>query len=380
MKNNWTKVLLAIGFITSTLPSCKPTPDTDTPFPVKVSPTIFTGSKKNFVYAINPENGVKKWEVNVHAEVNSSPYLYGGTLFVGNNSSVLYKIDPNTGVLDQSKIPFSIGISTCPVGKDNFLFVSSGANITSIDIKPDTIEWNFTAGGTINSSPIVKDTQIVFGCDDGYVYMLDNRNGNLIWKSINYATPFKSSPTMDNNNIYIGANNFKIYALDRKTGSEVWNYATAAPVVSSPIVIGGNVMVGSDDGFLYCMDIPTGLPRWKTKTADRVRSSPFLYINGFEQTVFVGSYDKSLYAINALDGSIKWSFPSEGLIQASPIVYKDQVIIGSYDMNLYSLDVKTGKVTWKFGVDGLMDCSPTADANASNGGGINSSISGASEY
>lgn len=372
MKHNWTKVLLSAAAITSLFTACKPKPDTDTPFPPAVSTSVFMGSQNQFVYALNPTTGAKKWECFIGANIAASPYLYGGTLFVGNSSALLFKVDPNTGVRDQSKIGFPAGISTTPIGKDNFLYVNSGNTVTSIDIKPDTVEWKYTAGGNINSSATVRDTQMVFGCDDGFVYMIDNRNGNLIWKSKSYSTLFRSSPTMDDNLIYIGAENGTLYALKRNDGTEAWIFPTAAPIKSSPVVLGGNIFFGGDDSKLYCIENITGLPRWVFTASDRIRSSPFLY----GDKVFVGSYDKNFYAINVLDGSLRWTFKTTGLIAASPVCYNNNVYFGSYDKNLYAIDTASGLVNWKYVINGLMDCSPSIDPNNANGNGINSSISG----
>ncbi len=383
MKDNWTKVLLSTAVVATLFTSCKPTPDTDTPFPRAISPSVFMASQNQFVYAIDPTTGLKKWECFINANIESSPYLYGGTLFVGNSSSLLFKLDPNTGARTQSKIAFPGGITTNPIGNENYLYVTSGSTITCIDIKPDTVEWTYVAGGAINSSPTIRDTQLVFGCDDGFVYMLDKRSNpakvpNLIWKSANYSTQFRSSATMDENAIYIGANDFNMYALSRKDGALKWTFGTDAPVISSPLVYGGNVIFGSDDSYLYCLENITGLPRWTMKADDRIRSSP--YLNLPAQTLFVGSYDKGFYAVNALDGTVKWRFNTGGLIAASPVIYKDNVYIGSYDKNLYGIDMATGKAIWKYAINGLMDCSPSIDANTSNGNGVHSTVSGSSIY
>lgn len=392
MKHNWTKALLSTVVVATIFTACKPDPDTDTPFPPAVSPSVFMGSQNQFVYAFNPETGEKKWECNVGANIESSPVLYGGTLFVGNSSPILFKVDPNTGKRDRSKIGFPGGITTTPIGDESFIYVTSGATVTCIDIKPDTVEWTYVSGGPISSSPTIKDTQFVFGCDDGHVYMLDKRKGDLIWKSADYATQFQSSPvidpavhftntsttpvTIDTGAIYLGANNFKMYAFNRKTGSLAWEYITSAPIKSSPLVYGGNLIFGGDDGKLYNLENIHGAPIWiMNKATDRIRSSPYLY----GQTIYVGSYDKSFYAINALNGSVKWAFKTTGLIASSPVVYKNNIYFGSYDKNVYGLDTANGKISWQYAVNGLMDCSPSVDPNNSDGNGINSTISGASK-
>lgn len=392
MKHNWTKVFLSAVTVTTLFSACKPTPDTDTPFPPKVSTSVFIGSKNEFVYALDPTTGTKKWECNVNANIEASPVLYNGVLFVGNSSPVLFKIDPNTGARSQSKIGFPAGIAATPLGDEHYIYIASGKRITCIDIVPDTVRWAFDADDNINSTPTIKDTQLVFGCDDGKVYMLDKRNKNVIWKTAAYSTQFRSSPvidptpvyfsssvpvTMDTGAVYLGAQNFKFYAFKRKNGDLLWDYSTTAPITSSPVVYGGNIIFGGDDGKLYNLEYTKGAPRWiMNKATDRIRSSPYLH----GQTVYVGSYDKSFYAVNVLDGSLKWTFKTTGLIASSPVVYNGNVYFGSYDKNMYALDTATGKLMWQYAINGLIDCSPSIDPNNSDGSGINSSISGASKY
>lgn len=376
MKHNWTKVLLSLTVATALFSACKPKPDTDTPFPPAISPSVFIGSQNQFIYALDPTTGLKKWECFIGSNIESSPVLYNDILFVGNSSSTLYKLDPNNGTKGQSKFGiFPSGMTTTPIGNDGFLYMTSGNMVYGLDIKPDTMEWSYKADGIINSSPTIKDTQLVFGCDDGYVYMLDHRKGNLIWKSKKkYATIFPSSPAMDTALIYIGAEDGNMYCLRRKDGSEVWASNTGAPVKSSPLVLGGNVIFGSDNNKLYCLQNTDGAARWITTTSDRIRCSPYLH----GQVIYVGSYDKNFYAINALDGSVRWSFKTNGLIKSSPVVYDGKVFFGSYDKYLYAADTANGAQLWRYAVNGLIDCSPSVDVN--NGSGINSTISGASIY
>lgn len=376
MKHNWTKSILSVAIAATLFTSCKPKPDTDTPFPQKVSPSVFMASNNQFVYAIDPTSGLKKWECFINSDIIASPYLYGGTIFVGNNSATLFKLDPNTGAKSQSLIGFPSGILMNPIGFDNFLYVASGTDITCIDIKPDTFEWKYSAGGAITTSPTIKDTQVVFGCSDGFVYTIDRRNGNLIWKSANYGTVFSASPTMDANNVYIGADNGTMYSLKRTDGSQTWAYSTSFPIKSSPLVFGGNVFFGNDESKLFSIDIISGTPRWTFTAGARILSSPFLQ----GQTIYVGSYDKTFYAINVLDGKQKWSFKTDGLINSSPVCYGANVYFGSYDLNLYAVDTTLGKLTWKYAINGVMDCSPSIDENNAAGNGINSTISGASVY
>jgi len=377
MKNILTKVLLTVSVSSALLSACNK-PDTDTPLPPKISPSVFIGSQNQFIYALDPTTGLKKWEAFIGADLPGSPVLYDDILFVPNASGVLYKLDPNTGAKGSSKILFPNGITNTPIGDNHIIYAPSGSAMIAVDIKPDTLEWRFNAGDVINTSPTIIDTQIVFGANDGNVYVVDKRSGNLIWKHLlgSGAQAIESSPVVDSTNVYIGAADGKMYCLRRSDGAQKWVFPTSAAIKSSAVVYGGNVLFGGDDNKLHCLENITGKERWSVTAGDRIRSSP--YLSG--HLVYVGSYDKSFFAVNILDGMIKWTFKSNGLIKSSPVQYNGKVYIGSYDKNFYALDTLNGNVSWKYTVNGLIDCSPAVDANNSTGSSINSSVSGASIY
>jgi outer membrane protein assembly factor BamB len=42
--------------------------------------------------------------------------------------------------------------------------------------------WIFKTGGEINSRPLISDGMVFFGSDDGFLYAVDEKVGNLLWK------------------------------------------------------------------------------------------------------------------------------------------------------------------------------------------------------
>ena len=73
------------------------------------------------------------------------------------------------------------------------------------------VKWLFNTRGQVNSSPVVCGNRVVFGSNDGKVYMV---------------------------------------SLD--AGKKVWEFETGDSVTASPAVAGGRVVIGSEDGFVYC--------------------------------------------------------------------------------------------------------------------------------
>jgi outer membrane protein assembly factor BamB len=71
--------------------------------------------------------------------------------------------------------------------------------------------WTFQTRGKVDSSPVVCDGKIVFGSEDGRVYII---------------------------------------SLDK--GKELWDFEIGESTTSSPAVVNGHVIIGADDGRVYC--------------------------------------------------------------------------------------------------------------------------------
>ena len=83
-------------------------------------------------------------------------------------------------------------------------------------------------------------------------------SGAELW---NYTTggSVDSSPAVVNGVVYIGSDDGNVYALNAANGAELWNYTTGGYVDSSPAVVTGVVYIGSDDGNVYALNAANGI-------------------------------------------------------------------------------------------------------------------------
>jgi outer membrane protein assembly factor BamB len=56
----------------------------------------------------------------------------------------------------------------------------------------------------------------------------------------------------------VGSQNGQVYALDAKTGNVLWKYQTSGEIEASAAIVGDQVYVPSDDNHLYVFDLKTG--------------------------------------------------------------------------------------------------------------------------
>ena len=261
-----------------------------------------------------------------------------------------------------------------------------------------TLNWSFTAGDYIVSSPVVDANNVVyFGCYDGNIYAI-NTDGTVKWAA-STGDYIASTPVIDENgNLYVGSGDHYFYSFNQD-GSLNWTYKTGGEIDSSPTIgIDGNIYFGCDDGYLYSMT-SDGQLRWQFRTGSWVTSSPAIWFDG---TVFFGSDDNKLYAVWH-DGNLRWSYDTGAVVTSSPVVGPDEtayvgagyqilainsdgtlkwrvladnivhsspalsddgvLYVGSYDHNLYAIEASTGMIKWTYVTNNVIHTSPAIDAN-----------------
>ena len=194
------------------------------------------------------------------------------------------------------------------------------------------VQWTFSTGGVVQSSPTIVDGMVYFGSADGKIYAVDAVSGNEKWE---YQTGswVLSSPAVVDGVVYIGSNDGRMLALDALTGKQIWSFRTPYPVVSSAAVADGIVYFGADDYNLYALDAKTGRQLWKFQTGHQIRSSPVV-ANGI---VYLGSADGNLYALDVKTGKFRFHFTS-ATTDSTVAVSGSTVYFGNSNGLLFAID------------------------------------------
>jgi len=207
--------------------------------PAIVDETVVIGSDDGKVYRVSLMDGSEIWNftgspIQPGDVKYSSAAIYGNNVYIGSNNHNLYCLDLDTGDLVWQ---FATGhfIYASPAihgGKvfvhslDGFLYAlplsdpNGDGNITT-----DEVMWEFEtqdSGGGIEggSSPAVADGKVVVGSrlgfTEGYVYVIDEEVGDLVWRSEKLPGTF-SSPTIVDGRIFIGAADGAMYGFSELT-------------------------------------------------------------------------------------------------------------------------------------------------------------------
>ncbi|MBT3292133.1 MAG: PQQ-like beta-propeller repeat protein, partial [Victivallales bacterium] len=158
------------------------------------------------------------------------------------------------------------GTPTAPVIADGLLLTAVKAmhTVYALDSRTGDQKWQFTADGPIDSPPTYHQGLALFGSRDGWVYCLNAKTGELVWKfsdmpAVRYmcafeqlesAWPVNGSIMIKNGLAYFAAGRSSfldggivVYALDPQTGAVKHRRTMAGPYDdrSFPIVQRGKM-------------------------------------------------------------------------------------------------------------------------------------------
>ena len=139
-----------------------------------------------FLYAINP-NGTLKWVTDLFGHVKSSPAIGSdGTIYVGSDKEDVFALDPDDGTIIW-QYPTRGPVKSSPaIAADGTIYI--GSNDASLyALNPDgTVKFRFIAKGSVNSSPAITA--------DGTVYFASEANHPTSLYALVGSSPLAETP------------------------------------------------------------------------------------------------------------------------------------------------------------------------------------------
>lgn len=208
--------------------------------------------------------------------------------------------------------------SPLTVRQNTLYFGNDKGDFFALDTRTRKTKWAFHSQGKIRSGIAFYRDYLLFASDDGFLYMLRQGDGQLMWKfDLHDSTVTRHLPAPDNAH---------------------YDY-----LASSPVIAQDGVFIGSGDGRLYAIDLHKKRVRWTFATGAKIRATPTLN----QDQVCVGSWDHYFYCLDQKSGKQRWRYDSKGIIQASALFADGKLIFGGRTPALFALDANTGKVVWR---------------------------------
>jgi outer membrane protein assembly factor BamB len=234
---------------------------------------------------------------------------------------------------------------------DGFAYIGNArGTIRAISMRTGKFAWAHLTPGfpRMASSPAVYGNEIVYHTMGGGVYVLDRDNGHLQW-SWSAGSAIESSPIVVNGIDYFGDASGNMYALDLRTHRLKWRRSLGAKITSSAAVAGGRLFIGDYDGRLWALSPSSGATRWVGRVNGKIYGTPAV-AGG---RVFVPSVAYSFWAFST-SGRRLWQVSTGSYVYSSPAVADGVVCFGAYNGEFYGVSAGSGRVLWRVPTGGAV--------------------------
>lgn len=293
-----------------------------------------------------PAKGVKPpfrklWRFNEKPLLEFPPVYVGGKLYFVDNNGTARALDADTGKIIWERSVGRLNASSPAYYRHRLYIVNLvPGHIVKLDAKTGKTIWKRSLPGRAESSPLVIDRTVYFGCEDGNLYALSTGKGNVRWATA-LNGPVKSAPAYFGGTLYVGDYGGSMSAVDAKTGEIRWQtaslgsgFGTSGAFYSTPAVAFGRVYAGNNDNRVYSFDRKDGTLAWSYSTGGYAYSGPTVSTTRHAPpTVYIGSFDGNVYALDAKDGSVRWSRSAGGQVVGSLSAIGDIVYVAEFTHN-----------------------------------------------
>ena len=281
-----------------------------------VGGTVFVGSQKGELAALNLDNGAVYWKYQTGSPIGeSSPAYSNGVVFVGDLGGVLHAVN-----------------------------ASDGKGL-----------WTFKAGSEIKSSPVVVGDRVLIGSYDEHLYCLSTRNGSVLWK-FKTNGPVHSTPSISAGLAFIAGCDELFRAIRVSDGREMFNVSSGAYTGASPAISGTSAYYGTFDNEVLMVSLKDHNIVWRYQHP--VRKFPFYSSAAVTRNrIVVGGRDKMVHGLNGT-GKASWTFTTKARVESSPAIAGGRVFVGSNDGRFYVLNLNTGAKLWEFNAGAPLSASP----------------------
>jgi outer membrane protein assembly factor BamB len=154
---------------------------------------------------------------------------------------------------------------------------------------------------------------------------------------------FESSPVVRAGAVYALSGDGVLHAIDLRTGKERWRERLGARAHASPLIVGDTVIVADDHGSVRALAQADGSLRWTVATDGQVSGSPAA---GEDEVVIAATETGTALGIDGRSGRILWHAQAGGPVQRSIAISAGIAYVG-ISGEMIAITVDTGLIRWR---------------------------------
>ena len=218
-----------------------------------------------------PDALTLKWTYEAGDSIESSAAIADGTVYVGSSKGELLAIDLETGKL---KWKYSTGeggfiAESSPALAADAVFIGDlGGVLHAVNIRDGRKLWTFKADDEIRSSPVVLNDLVLIGSYDTHLYALEQKTGKLQWK-LQTDGPVHATPAVSNGVIYLGGCDEQFRAVSAADGKTLFAVPIGSQMGASTAIDGDRAYVGTYGADVFAVDLRARKVAWSFRDPDR---------------------------------------------------------------------------------------------------------------
>lgn len=269
--------------------------------PAATSTQLFVGSSTGTIRAINRKSKTIDWSAQLPGPVYARPIIAQNTLVIANHGE-FFGLNPQTGkIIWQTPMPESNTAfsQSEPCTDGTRVYVTCwDSHIYCLDAKSGEIVWRKACQPrTFAFSPAIGSPCL----DEDSVYCVANGNGLFRFNKLTGEQIYEvaapgdkfghSSPVHLEGRIYAGGlgDNGSVWCVDAKTGDIIWESRTGSIIYdSSPAIGHGLLAIGSANGILQVLRISDGKILNQHRIGGLFLSTPLIHNQKIYAATFSG--------------------------------------------------------------------------------------------
>lgn len=318
-------------------------------FPLVLEDRIIVADREGKVSAFTLSNGKRLWQVELDEVLSGG---VGGDkhnlILTGRNGHVI-KLD-GEGKLQWKVDASSEVLMPAQIAAERVIIRSVDGRISALNLADGSEKWSYKRDVPAlslrgNSQPIIKQSYIFNGLDNGRLVTLDLLDGHTIF-DIAVSTPggrselerlvdIDGDSVLTNDSLYMASYQGRVVSIDIRRGQLNWNRK-----LSSYTGIEHNnagLFIGDDKDHVWSLDASNGATLWKQ---DKLQARQVTRPVTMQQALVVADYEGYLHWLSAFDGHFMARYETDGSgIIIPPVVHNGVLYVLTRDGELSALKV-----------------------------------------
>lgn len=241
---------------------------------------LIVSDNLGFLYSLNKNSGKIQWAKSYGVPFRSNIKLDQGNIFLVNQDNKFYVVGEDKGEqrLDLETFPSFLKTQnkaslSLDDFKKNIYFITSAAEIYSVNYRNRNINWLFNLTGAATeqkvdlfySSPLIFSNNEIFVSTSLSTFSMNSINGVLKW---DFPFNSKISPIILENYVFLISEKGFVVSLDRRNGNVIWSqnlFKNSKKLkydktgdITSILFVSDQIFLTTEQGYFIFLDYQNG--------------------------------------------------------------------------------------------------------------------------